>query len=186
MPKLSRLSLGVRPCEYRLWPVWRCSFSGISGKPATYMYLIHKGHKPYLWFVQWTKEWRPKWTAAANKSEWFLILRAHFSLSPLVAIQILVLLVAVHHCMHTKNLPFLQSAIFYTCVKTCVQSNEPVGIHFFALFHKNFSRQCQLKTNSPNFCLQKFLAIQYFQHFNISTFLLLLLNFTICSMTVLR
>ena len=102
-PKLSRLSRSIRPCtsKYRLWPVQRCSLSIISKKPATY--LIHRDLKPSMG-VQWTRESSHKWTATANKSERFLILWAHFSLSLSNGgcLDILVLVVATHHCIHAK------------------------------------------------------------------------------------
>ena len=70
--------------------------------------------------------------------------------------DILVLVVATHHCIHTKTRHFSSWQFFLHAY-----SRMNVGVHFLELICQIFNHQYQLTTNSPNFCPPKFLAIRY-------------------------
>ena len=65
-----------------------------------------------------SKSWSEQQQQLNQSNSWGLW--AHFSLCPLVAVQIsrLVLMVAIHHCIHTKTRHFSSH------VAICIQSNE--------------------------------------------------------------
>ena len=73
--------------------------------------------------------------------------------------DILVLVVATHHCIYTELIISWSSRRFVTRMYSQWMN---VGVHFLALICQNFNHQYWVRNNSPNFCPLKFLAIQYF------------------------